>query len=114
MNVTKPSLARLVARRDACLKKLSNIGPLVRGSLCSVKRGNATAHQLTVSIKGNTHTVYVPVDMIEEVRSWIHNRKMLEKWIVEISKLNMAILHAHVPEKRRAAVRKRGPSPKPP
>lgn len=114
MNASKPSLARLEARRDACLKKLANIGPLVRGSLCAVKRGNATAHQLTVSINGKTHTVYVPVDKVEEVRSWIHNRKMLEKWMVEISKLNMAILHAHVPEKRRDAVRKNAPDPKRP
>jgi len=80
--------------RDACLTKLANVGPFVRGSLCAVKRGNATAHPLTVSINGKTHTVYVPVDKVEEVRSWIHNRKMLEKWIVEMSKLNMAILHA--------------------
>jgi hypothetical protein len=105
MNASQPSLARLEARRDACLKKLANIGPAVRGSLCAVKRGNALAHQLTVSVKGKTHTVYVPVDRVEEVREWIHNRKMLEKWLVEISKLNMAILHAHVPEKRRDADR---------
>jgi hypothetical protein len=104
----------LEARRDACLKKLANIGPPVRGSLCAVKRGNAVAHQLTVSVKGKTHTVYVPVDRVEEVREWIHNHKMLQKWLVEISKLNMAILHAHVPEKRRDAARKSGRSPKRP
>ncbi len=111
MNAHKPSLARLEARRDACLKKLAKIGPPVRGSLCAVKRGNATAHQLTVSVNGKTHTVYVPVDKVAEVRSWIHNHKMLQKWLVEISKLNMAILHAHVPEKRRDAVRKNAQNP---
>jgi hypothetical protein len=114
MKPSKPSLARLEARRDACLKKLANIGPPVRGSLCAVKRGNATAHQLTVSVNGKTHTVYVPVDNVEEVRSWIHNHKMLQKWLVEISKLNMAILHACVPEKRRAAARKNVQNPSQP
>lgn len=111
MNKPKPNMTRLMARRDACFKKLANIGPPVRGSLCAVKRGNATAHQLTVSVNGKTHTVYVPVDKVEEVRSWIHNHKMLQKWLVEISKLNMAILHAHVPEKRRAAARNHDPNP---
>lgn len=114
MKPSKPSLARLEARRDACLKKLANIGPPVRGSLCAVKRGNATAHQLTVSVNGKTHTVYVPVDNVEEVRSWIHNHKMLQKWLVEISKLNMAILHASVPEKRRAVARSHARSPSQP
>ncbi len=94
------------------MKKLVNIGPPVRGSLCAVKRGNATAHQLTVSVNGKTHTVYVPVDKVEEVEEWIHNHKMLQKWLVEISKLNMAILHAHVPEKRRAAGRNKKTDPK--
>jgi hypothetical protein len=113
MKSSKISLSRLEARRDACLKKLVNIGPPVRGSLCAVKKGNALAHQLTVSVKGKTHTVYVPVDNVEEVRSWIHNHKMLQKWLVEISKLNMAILHAQIPEKRRDAARKKKTDPKP-
>ena len=62
------STARLIQRRDAWLKKLGELGPMTRGSLVTAKRGGHTAHQLTVSVQGKTHTVYVPKDMVEEVR----------------------------------------------
>ena len=53
------SINTLIRRREAWMKKLAQLGPVVRGSLCTAQRGNHTAHQLTVSVKGKTHTVYV-------------------------------------------------------
>jgi hypothetical protein len=47
---------------------------MTRGSLVTARRGSHIAHQLTVSIEGKTHTVYVPPGMVEEVRAWIANR----------------------------------------
>jgi len=90
----------LIRRRDGWLKKLAQVGPMVRGSLLSACRGNHVAHQLTVSVNGKTHTVYVPIDMVEEVRQWITNHRRLQRVLKEISKLNMAIIHRHVPESR--------------
>jgi hypothetical protein len=92
--------ARLVQRRDACLKKLGQLGPMTRGSLVRARRGNHVAHQLTVSIRGKTHTVYVPKDMVEEVRVWTRNHARLQRMLMELSRLNMAIIHRHVPEGR--------------
>ena len=94
------STARLIQRRDAWLKKLGELGPMTRGSLVTARRGNHIAHQLTVSVKGKTHTVYVPKDMVEEVREWTKNHRRLQRILKEISKLNMAIIHRHVPEGR--------------
>jgi hypothetical protein len=90
----------LIRRRDGWLKKLAEVGPMVRGSLCTAHRGNHVAHQLTVSVKGKTHTVYVPVDMVEEVRQWTKNHRRMQRIVEQISKLNMAIIHRHVPESR--------------
>ena len=45
----------LIRRRDGWLKTLAEVGPMVRGSLVSARRGNHVAHQLTVSVKGRTH-----------------------------------------------------------
>lgn len=104
-----PSVAQLTRRRDAWLKKLAVVGPPLRGSLCTAQRGNHTAHQLTVSVQGKTHTVYVPADMIEEVQTWIHNHRQLQRILKELSKLNMAIIHRHVPERRAAP---RSPAPR--
>ena len=93
-----PSMTRLIQRRDAWLKKLGDLGPMTRGSLVTARRGNHIAHQLTVSVKGKTHTVYVPKDMVEEVREWTQNHRRLQRILKELSKLNMAIIHRHVPE----------------
>ena len=90
----------LIQRRAAWLKKLGELGPMTRGSLCTARRGNHTAHQLTVSVQGKTHTVYVPKDMVEEVKKWISNHRRLQRILKEVSKLNMAIIHRHVPEGR--------------
>jgi hypothetical protein len=107
------STARLIQRRDTWLKKLGELGPMTRGSLVSAKRGNHTAHQLTVSVKGKTHTVYVPKEMVEEVREWTQNHKRLQRILKEVSKLNMAIIHRHVPENRADGRRKGSNSPNP-
>jgi hypothetical protein len=101
---------RLIRKRDVASRKLASVGPVVRGSLCTARRGNHVAHQLTVSVKGKTHTVYVPPDMVEEVKAWIGNYRQLQRLIREISKLSMAIIHRHVPESRaagRSPVRRR-------
>lgn len=89
---------RLIQKREQWSRKLASVGPLVRGSLCTAYRGNHLAHQLTVSVKGKTHTVYVPPDMVKEVQAWISNHRRLQRMIKEISKLSMAIIHRHVPE----------------
>ena len=103
---THVSTTRLIQRRDAWLKKLAELGPMTRGSLVTARRGNHVAHQLTVSVEGKTHTVYVPKDMVEEVREWIKNHRRMQRILKEVSKLNMAIIHRHIPESRGAAKRR--------
>lgn len=97
-----PSTQRLIQRRDAWMKKLAQLGPVIRGSLVTAQRGGHLAHQLTVSVRGKTHTVYVPKDMVPEVQTWIRNHRHMQRILKEVSKLNMAIIHRHVPEHRAA------------
>jgi integrase len=114
MNTTRSVSTRILTRRrDAWMKKLAGLGPMVRGSLCTAQRGNHTAHQLTISVKGKTHTVYVPPTMVEEVKEWIGNHRRLQRILKEISKLNMAIIHRHVPESRAADRRSAPGRPRP-
>ncbi len=110
---SRVSTARLIQRRDAWMKKLSELGPMTRGSLVSARRGNHTAYQLTVSVQGKTHTVYVPKDMVEEVREWIKNHRRMQRILKEVSKLNMAIIHRHVPEGRGDGRRRENRRPNP-
>ncbi len=109
---TYTSSTRLIRRREAWLKKLANLGPVMRGSLVTAQRGNHTAHQLTVSVEGKTHTVYVPMDMIQEVTEWIKNYRRMQRIIKEVSKLSMAIIHRSVPESLAAGKSAKSRSPK--
>jgi len=92
------STSTLIKRRDAWLRKLADVGPIMRGSLVTAWKGNHVAHQLTVSVKGKTHTVYVPMDMVAEVKQWTKNYRRMQRIVKEVSKLSMAIIHRHVPE----------------
>lgn len=109
---THASSTRLIRRRETWLKKLADLGPVMRGSLVTAQRGNHTAHQLTVSVEGKTHTVYVPMDMIQEVKEWIKNYRRMQRIVKEVSKLSMAIIHCAVPESRGAGRSARGRCPK--
>ena len=98
--------SRLIKKREALMHKLAAAGTFTRGSLVTAQKGNHTAHQLTVSVKGKTHTVYIPLEMVEEVEQWVKNYKKVQELIKEISKANIEIIHNRIPELRADAERK--------
>jgi hypothetical protein len=90
------------------LRKLQEMGqdrPLVAGSLNRVERrdasGRTTAyHLLTFKEEGKTRSVYVPKDLVKEVRSWIRNHRRVKQVLSEISTLSIGIIQGHVAQKR--------------
>lgn len=90
------------------LDKIAQIGPFVEGTLSEYKRAGrkASSWHLTYKIKGKTQTVYVPVDMVEEVRQWTEQYRELKQLIRKETKQSLAIIHRHVAS-RRAANRSR-------
>jgi hypothetical protein len=111
----KLSIGMLRIRRDAKVKELANVGPLIQGSLCKVgtqcgnpncrcARGEKhTAHILTRKVGGKTKTNYVPVGMLKEVQAWVDEHRRIKELMKEISGLNEQILRAHVPTSRAVA-----------
>jgi len=108
----KLSIGVLQARRDARLKELAGIGPVLEGSLarigvrcgnpnCRCARGQKhTAHILKRQVRGKTQSLYVPVDRVEEARRWVDEYRRARKLLSEVSELNRTILRAHVGTKR--------------
>jgi len=90
------------------MRKLQELGqdrPLVAGSLNRVERkdarGRATAyHLLTFKEAGKTRSVYVPKDLVKEVRSWIRNHRRIKQSLSEISTLSIGIIQRHVQQNR--------------
>ena len=90
------------------LRKLQELGqdrPLVAGSLNRVQRRNAQGkttvyYLLTFKEAGKTRSVYVPKDLVKEVRSWIRNHRRVKQVVSEISTLSIAIIRNHVSQNK--------------
>ena len=93
------------------LRKLQELGqdrPLVAGSLNRVERQDASGrttvyHLLTFKEEGKTRSVYVPKDLVKEVRSWIRNHRRIKELLSEISTLSIGIIQRHVAQKKMSA-----------
>lgn len=103
---------------DARVKRVAASKPLLAASLSSVRRvcGQPScqchcggekhlAHQLTYKVGGKTHTVYVPVDFTEEVRSWIQEHRRVKRLLREITQLSLELVRSHAQERKRRAGR---------
>lgn len=107
---------RHTTRRAAALQRLGQIGPFLEGSLCPFKRPGCSTPgwHLTFKQKAKTRTVYVPLDMVPEVKTWTRTYKELKKLMRQVSRQSLALIHGHVAN-RRAASRSKAltrPSPR--
>ena len=106
-----PSLIR--RQLHACLKRLAGTRPLLAGSLGLVYRVCGTpscrchhggpkhaAYQLTFKDQGRSRSVYVPKDLVEEVRQWLAAQRRLDQLLHEIHQLSMALIRTHVRHRR--------------
>lgn len=107
---------RHTARRNAALQRIATIGPFLEGSLCSFKRPGCRnpGWHLTFKQKAKTRTVYVPIDMVPEVKKWTRTHKELKKLIRQVSRQSLALIHGHVANRRAASRSKALTRPSPP
>jgi len=100
-------IEKLQKRREALLKRLAQVGPFVEGSIVRLPHPSCdhVAYRLTFKARGQTKTVYIPVDLVEEVEQWHRNYKRLKKLTRQITKTSLGILHRYVPERRGARSR---------
>ena len=101
-------------RTASLLKQLSKVGPFVAATLACVRHrcGNPRCRcaagekhpswRLTYKdANQKTVSVYVPVDMLEEVRQWLNNYRAFKKLAAEISDAQLKRVRLYVREKRR-------------
>jgi hypothetical protein len=111
----KSTQNRFHARRESALGRIARIGPFIEGSLCAVRRaGCATpGWQITFKQKGKTRTVYVPMELVAEVKAWTLEYRKLKKLVREVTRQSLAIIHGHVAKRRaekRAPASRRKPA----
>jgi hypothetical protein len=96
------------------LRQLGSDQPILAASLaqvhktcgqpsCACHHGGPkhSAHHLTVKEDGKTRTIYVPVDLLDDVRQWVEEHKRLKALLAEISQLTLALVKGHVQQRRR-------------
>ena len=91
------------ARREALLGQIGGAGPFIEGSLCAVKRAGCAkpGWQLTWKQGGKTRTVYVPVELVPEVKAWTREYKRLKSLVRKVTGQSLALVRGHAA--RRAA-----------
>jgi hypothetical protein len=104
MNPPSPS-GRHQVRRQATLTQIARLGPFIEGSLSPFKRPGCVSPgwHLTFKKKGRTQTVYVPLDMVPEVKLWTRNHQRLKQLIRKVTRHSLALIRRHVASQRAAS-----------
>jgi hypothetical protein len=105
-------------RLKARLARLGSDQPLLAASLAHIRkrcgRKSCRCHtqgelhtgwHLTYKAQGKTRTVYVPLDLLEDVRTWLDNHKRHKALLAEIHLLTVALIKSHVQNQKRKAGR---------
>ncbi len=113
-----PKHPTLVQRMtDARVRQLVAQGPVIMASLVKVARrcgrpgchcaqgAGHVGHYLTYKVAGKTRTVYVPTDLVDEVRVWVAEYRRMKRLVREISQLSLARVAGHVTARKRRAGR---------
>ena len=106
-----PTLLRRMT--ESRVRQLLARGPVLAASVVEIAKhcGRPGCHcqtgekhvgtYLTYKLAGKTRTVYVPRDLIGEVRAWVREHRRLKKLTQEISQLAIARVAGHVRDKQR-------------
>lgn len=96
-------LAGLATTQPVLAASLVQITKHCGRSCCHCQQGGPlhTAHHLTYKVQGKTRTVYVPLDLLEQVRSWIAEHKRLKTLLAEINQLTVALVKTHAQHQKR-------------
>ena len=111
-----PTLIR--SQLNARLKRLTSEEPMLAATLteihkvcgrktcrCATAGQLHTAWHLTFKVEGKTRTVYVPLELLDEVRTWIANHHRHKELLHEIHLLTVALIQTHTTHKRRKSGR---------
>ena len=102
MKATLARKNRHATRRTAALTHIGQIGPFLEGHLSAFKRPGCAqpGWHLTFKQQGKTRTVYVPMDLVPEVKLWTRNYQRLKTLIREVTWHSLGLIRGHVANRR--------------
>jgi hypothetical protein len=84
------SVGRLRQMREARLRRLRKIGPVLAGSVVEVPGRHS--YYLTDKVRGKTRTVCVPEAMLSRVRELNENHREAKRLLAELDEIERALL----------------------
>lgn len=97
---------RLAPDRPALAGTLSQVKKRCGQPSCRCRTGEShLAWHLSYKVKGKSRTVYVPLDLLDDVRTWIAEHKRIKTLQAEIHQLTVALIRTHTTHKRQKAGR---------
>ncbi len=83
--------------REAALRQIAQLGPFIEGSLSPFQRPGCAqpGWHLTFKQQGRTRTLYVPMNLVAQVKLWTHNYRHLKKLIRQVTRHSRALIHSH-------------------
>jgi hypothetical protein len=98
--------ARLATGKPVLAATLTQVRKRCGQPSCRCYHGEPhLAWHLTYKVKGTTRTVYVPHDLLDDVRAWIAEHKRIKTLLDEIHHLTVALVRTHVQTRKRKAGR---------
>lgn len=95
-------LKKVAVRKPILIASLAEIERVCGKPSCRCQRGfKHRVCQLTYRDQGKNHSMYVPVDFVEEVRSWIEEYHKLQTLLKEISQLSLMLVRSHAEERKK-------------
>ena len=90
--------------RQAALRHIARLGPFIEGSLCPFKRPGCAqpGWHLTFKQQGRTRTLYVPMELVAEVKLWTRNYRHLKDLLRQVTRHSRALIHSQVANRRAA------------
>lgn len=115
MNPSAIAPNRHTRGRQAALRQLAQLGPFLEGSLCAFKRPGCSqpGWHLTFKARGRTRTLYVPMELVAEVKQWTRNYRHLKALIRQVTRHSRALIHGHLANRRAASRSKALMNPSP-
>lgn len=113
MNLSAIVPNRHTRARHLTLRHIAQLGPFIEGSLSPFPRAGCAqpGWHLTFKARGRTRTLYVPMELVAQVKQWTRNYSQLKKLIRQVTRHSRALIRSHVAN-RRAASRSQALTPR--
>ena len=104
MKTSAPLSNRHTQAREGALRHLAQVGPFIEGSLSAFRRPGCAqpGWHLTFKQRGRTRTLYVPMELVAQVKTWTQNYRHLKQLIRQVTRHSRALIHRHVANRQAA------------